>query len=88
MRVRSLLDGVLAHERTRSDRRGKTSQIVAHRAATSDQAVMPAANVPLSGEKLLAGMTDAFYRPQVAARATVAISMRTLVVQPSQRASR
>jgi hypothetical protein len=42
----------------------------------------------LVGEKLLAGMTEAFYRPQVAARTTVAISMRTLVVQPSQRASR
>jgi len=49
---------------------------------------MPAAKVPLSGEKLLAGMTDAFYRPQVATRATAAISMTALVVQPSQRGSR
>jgi hypothetical protein len=50
MRMRFLLDGVLAHERTRSVA-GKTSQIVAQRAATSDQAVIPAANVPLSGEE-------------------------------------
>jgi hypothetical protein len=49
---------------------------------------MPAANVSLGGEKLLAGMTDAFYRPQVATGSTTAISMTTVVVQPSQRASR
>jgi hypothetical protein len=32
----------------------------------------------LGGEKLLAGMIDAFYSPQVATRATAAVSMRTL----------
>jgi hypothetical protein len=50
MRVRSLLD-VCWLTNGRDLIAGKTSQIVAHRAATSDQAVMPAANVPLSGEK-------------------------------------
>jgi hypothetical protein len=33
----------------------------------------------LSGEKLLAGMTDAFYGPRVATRATAAISITTTV---------